>query len=137
MERQRKTLGQAAPAKVPLLMGKNLTNDIRANFGFLHKKIEKAPTGKPLTVSIKATSPAGIKWVRLRYRGVNQELAYETRLMPPSAEKDTYTVAVPAGQIDPQWDFMYYFEVMDKHGNGTIYPDLNKETPYVIVELVR
>lgn len=137
LEQQRKTLSQVAPTKVSLLREADLENDIRANFGFSHKKIEKAPVGKPLNIEIKATSPAGIEWVRLRYRGVNQELAYETRPMPPSAEKHTYTVTVPAGQIDPQWDFMYYFEVMDKNGNGTIYPDLNKETPYVIVELVR
>ncbi len=32
---------------------------------------------------------------------------------------------------------MYLIEVMDNRGNGKIYPDLNKETPYVVVRLVR
>jgi hypothetical protein len=32
---------------------------------------------------------------------------------------------------------MYLIEVMDNKGNGRIYPDLNKETPYVIVTLNR
>jgi hypothetical protein len=32
---------------------------------------------------------------------------------------------------------MYFIEAMSKNGNGTIYPDLNKETPYVIVKLQR
>ena len=57
--------------------------------------------------------------------------------MPLSNEKDTYTTIVPAEQINPEWDFMYLIEVMDKNGNGKIYPDLNKETPYKIVKLGR
>jgi hypothetical protein len=32
---------------------------------------------------------------------------------------------------------MYLIEVMDNNGNGRIYPDLNKETPYVFVKLIR
>jgi hypothetical protein len=30
---------------------------------------------------------------------------------------------------------MYLFEVMDNAGNGKIYPDLTKETPYVVVKV--
>jgi len=30
---------------------------------------------------------------------------------------------------------MYYIEAMDERGNGSIYPDLEKETPYVVVEV--
>jgi hypothetical protein len=30
---------------------------------------------------------------------------------------------------------MYLFEVMDNAGNGKIYPDLEQETPYVVVNL--
>jgi hypothetical protein len=32
---------------------------------------------------------------------------------------------------------MYLIEVMDNNGRGKIYPDLNKELPYVIVKLIR
>jgi hypothetical protein len=32
---------------------------------------------------------------------------------------------------------MYFIEAMDKGGNGKIHPDLDKETPYVIVKLLR
>jgi hypothetical protein len=32
---------------------------------------------------------------------------------------------------------MYLIEVMDNNGNGRIYPDLNKETPYRFVKLIR
>ena len=53
----------------------------------------------------------------------------------PSA--GSYSATVPAEDIDPGWDFMYFIEVMDKAGNGIIYPDLEKETPYIIVRLQR
>jgi len=32
---------------------------------------------------------------------------------------------------------MYYFEVMDNAGNGKVYPDFEKETPYIVVKLQR
>jgi hypothetical protein len=32
---------------------------------------------------------------------------------------------------------MYFVEVLDAKGNGRMYPDLEKELPYVIVQLAR
>lgn len=106
-------------------------------FKINHQPVASAPVGKPITVSIKVTASSGVKWVRLLYRSVNQEQEYQTLPMEPSEEKDTYQVIVPADQISPQWDFMYLIEVMDNNGKGKIYPDLNKETPYIIVKLIR
>jgi hypothetical protein len=57
--------------------------------------------------------------------------------MLPTGEKDLYQAIVPADRINPQWDFMYLIEVMDHNGKGRIYPDLNKETPYKVVKLIR
>jgi len=57
--------------------------------------------------------------------------------MEVSGEKDTYQAIVPAEQINPKWDFMYLIEVMDNNCKGKIYPDLNKETPYIVVKLER
>ena len=62
---------------------------------------------------------------------------YQTLPMCPTGEKDTYQVIVPAEQINPKWDFMYLIEVMDNNGKGKIVPDLYKETPYIIVKLIR
>ncbi len=134
---KRKVLPEATTAKVPLLGEVPPSARPKANFRIAHQPIVKASAGEPISVKIEVSSPAGIKWVKLRYRGVNQELAYETLPLQPSGDKGTYTVRVAAAQIDPKWDFMYYFEIMDKHGKGTIYPDFNQETPYIIVELSR
>ncbi|HTF31711.1 MAG TPA: hypothetical protein VK625_22795, partial [Flavitalea sp.] len=71
------------------------------------------------------------------YRSVNQEKDYQTLQMLPSGEKESYSAIVPADQLNTKWDFMYFIEVMDKKGNGSIYPDLNTATPYQIVKLIR
>jgi hypothetical protein len=97
--------------------------------------VTTAPADQPLTISVKVSAPAGVKWVRLRYRSVNQKEDYQTLDMRQTGEKDTFEATVPTEQVNKPWDFMYLIEVMDKNGNGKIYPDLNKETPYVIVKL--
>lgn len=80
---------------------------------------------------------AGIKWVSLCYRSVNQDMEYQTMQMLLTGEKDTFEATVPANQIDPKFDFMYFIKVVDNERRGIIYPDLNKETPYIIVKLLR
>jgi hypothetical protein len=57
--------------------------------------------------------------------------------MLPTGEKDRYQAVIPAEHVVPTWDMMYLIEVMDSRGNGKIYPDLNRETPYVVVRLSR
>ena len=99
--------------------------------------IDSAPVNKALTVRAKVTGVNGVKWVRLRYRPANQELDYETLRMTPSTEKDIYEATIPIQGINPRFDLLYLIEVMDNNGNGKTYPDMNIQTPYVIVKLVR
>ncbi len=106
-------------------------------FQVSHHTVTSAPVDKPLTVSVKVSAPAGVKWVKLRYRNVNQHQNYQSLQMLPTGEKKSYQVVVPAELINTKWDFMYLIEVMDNNGNGRIYPDLNNETPYIIVKLNR
>ena len=91
----------------------------------LVEAIENASTLTPLV------------WVRLRYRSVTQYEDFRTLDMLPTGSKDEYQAAVPGDHLDPKWDFMYLIEVMDNSGNGAIYPDLEMETPYVVVPLER
>ncbi len=102
-----------------------------------HEPPKNAAAGKPLTITADITSPAGIKWVRLRYRSVNQYLDYKTLPMSPSTAQGRYEATIPGDQIVPTWDLMYYLEMMDNQGNGTIYPDFNKTAPYILVHLER
>lgn len=57
--------------------------------------------------------------------------------MLPTGDGDLYQAVIPAEHVLPTWDLMYLIEVMDRRSNGQIYPDLNKETPYVVVRLMR
>src|SRR5262245_19186782 len=96
-----------------------------------------APAEKPLSVTVEARDPSGVKSVRLRYRSVNQYQDYRTLEMTPTGKRDQYHAVIPAEHVLPQWDLMYFIEAIDARGNGTIYPDLEKEAPYVVVKLQR
>ena len=128
--------GQGTVSTAPYYKAASHENDENL-FQITHQAVTSVPVGKPMKVSVKVSAPAGVKWVRLRHRSVNQEFDYQTLAMRPTGEKDTYQAVVPAEQIDPTWDYMYFIEVMDSKGNGSIYPDLNKETPYIFVKLTR
>jgi hypothetical protein len=53
------------------------------------------------------------------------------------ASMNTYRGRIPAAFIDPKWDLLYFVEVMDSQKRGRMYPDLEKETPYVVVSVQR
>jgi len=44
---------------------------------------------------------------------------------------------MPGEELAAPWDFMYLIEAMDNAGNGWMWPDIETETPYVIVHLKR
>jgi len=62
---------------------------------------------------------------------------YQTNQMVQTGEPGVYEAVIPASEINPRWDYMYLFRILDNENHGTIYPDLNRETPYIIVRLVR
>jgi hypothetical protein len=99
--------------------------------------IEKSPVNKAITIRATATGVNGIRWVRLRYRPMNQMLEYKTLRMNTTNEKDMFEAIIPVQEINPRFDMMYFIEVMDNNGNGKIYPDMNKQTPYVSVKLIK
>ncbi len=137
LEQKRKSFKPTGPVK----QAPHYTVEPNVNFEKLfnisNEPVTSVAVGKPLTIKLKVSALSGVKWVRLRYRNVNQEQEYQMLPMLSSGEKDVYQVVVPADKINPKWDFMYLIEIMDNKGNGTIYPDLNKNTPYVVVNLNR
>ena len=102
-----------------------------------HRPVTTASAGKPLSITADVRDPSGVKWVRLRYRSVNQHQDYQTLPMLAAGGTDHYRAVIPADHLAPTWDVMYFIEVMDKQGNGRIHPDLNKTTPYIVVKLQR
>lgn len=110
--------------------------DYSSLFNITHNPVESIGVGEDLVVKVEAEAAAGIKWIRLRHRAVNQTLDYESVEMTKTGE-GPYSVTIPREQIDLTYDFMYFIEIMDQDGNGRIYPDFEKETPYYFVSVER
>lgn len=104
---------------------------------FMQRAPAAAIPGHDLAVEVKVTAPAGLKWIRLRYRHVNQKEDYQTTDMALNSRTGLYAGSIPASFIDPHWDLMYFVEIVDRQGNGRIYPDLDVETPYIITSVKR
>lgn len=102
-----------------------------------HQPVRKAAHDQDLHIGARITAPAGVKWVRLRFRPVNQHFDYATLEMKARPGSDYFEATIPAAEINPAFDLMYFIELMDTAGNGRIYPDLDSETPYIVVELDR
>lgn len=96
---------------------------------------EPTAQGMPVTVTAKATDPSGIQIMRLHYRHMAQVEDYTVTDMKPDAN-GLYTGVIPPDFIDPHWSLMFFVEAVDKAGNGRLYPDLEKDKPYVIVPVV-
>jgi len=106
-------------SKAPIAVA--VTSDNKAP-AVTHTPIATAPVGKPLKVSAVVRDPSGVKWVRLRYRSVNQHQDYRTLEMVHVGD-DRYEAVVPGERIVSQWDFMYLIEVMDVHTSWSICND--------------
>ncbi len=78
-----------------------------------HNPITSAPAGKPLIISAEVSDPSGVKWIRLRYRSVNQYHDFQTMEMLSNGAENQYQAEVPGECLDPKWDFMYLIEAMD------------------------
>jgi hypothetical protein len=113
-----------------------ITNDLEPPI-LRHTPVERWPSEKPLLVHATVQDRSGVKWVRIRYRGVSQHQDFRTLELMQDGSADVFRAEIPGSHIRPEWDLMYYLEVMDAVGNGKIYPDLENQTPYHVVELER
>jgi hypothetical protein len=137
LERRRQDLKPDLATKLaPRFQPSAITGDGAAP-EVIHQPVLSFPTGRPLNITAQVRDPAGVKWVRLRYRSVNQHQDFLTLTMVSTGDKDQYRAVIPLEDFPSTWDLMYFIEAMDKDGNGRIHPDLSKETPYVVVKLQR
>jgi hypothetical protein len=137
LEEKRSTFTPVGKVTVAPKFSSIKPTDFDKLFVISDKPLTSTPAKRPININITISSTAGIKWVRLRYRSVNQEEAYKTLPMTATGAKNVYQVTVPASEVNPKFDFMYFVEIMDKNSHGKIYPDVNKGDPYRIVKLVR
>ncbi|HZM03202.1 MAG TPA: hypothetical protein VFC44_09275, partial [Candidatus Saccharimonadales bacterium] len=101
----------------------------------IHQPILAAPALQPLTIRAAVKSPAGIKWVQVLYRSVNQTKDYEALAMKQIDDHGNYEAVISASKIDSKFDFMYFLQAMDNQHCGAMFPDFNRQTPYFVVRL--
>jgi hypothetical protein len=102
-----------------------------------HIPVTTADPTKPLVLRATVRAASGVAWVRVRYRNVTQFEDYRAQDMLATEQPDVYEAIIPAAELDPRWDFMYLIEAIDTTDNGALYPDLEVETPYIVVRLQR
>jgi hypothetical protein len=90
-----------------------------------------AHPGKPLSLQLTITGGGAVRSVRLYYRPVNQLAKFKMLEAAPGAE-----FTIPASDISPRWDLMYYFEVLNERDGGWFQPDPLRETPYYTVQVI-
>ena len=101
-------------------------------------KLERVPSaipGRDLQIQALVSDPSGIQQVRLRYRHLTQFEDYLVAEMHLDPVSGLYQASIPGDFIIPGWDLMYFAEAVDSLGNGCMIPDLDREMPYVIVEI--
>ncbi|HUG12029.1 MAG TPA: hypothetical protein VMM36_13495 [Opitutaceae bacterium] len=101
------------------------------------ERVTTAPVGEPIRIVARATDPSGVRSLRLRYRHVTQYEDYLTIDMAPTGRSDEFAATIPGNFVIPKWDVMYFIEAIDDAGNGAMWPDYNREPPYVFVNLQR
>ncbi|MEX2351189.1 MAG: hypothetical protein WD529_02030 [Balneolaceae bacterium] len=107
-------------------------------FQVQHEPVVSHPAGTPLTIEIQVDAPAGVRWVHLRHRLVNEELRFSTIPMERVAgEENLWRATVPVEEMDPLFNHMYFIEMMDEDGNGRIWPDGDRTAPHIYVRLQR
>ncbi len=100
-------------------------------------RIATAKLNQDLNVSAEVVDASGVQNVVLRFRNVNQFEDYKSMQMVYNPSSKKYEACIPSEFCDGKYDVMYFIEVMDDKGNGAIYPDLEREIPYVIVHFER
>jgi len=103
-------------------------------------RLERPAAAKPghdLRITARVTDPSGVRSVRLRYRRLTQREDYQTLEMTVDRVSGLYEAKISGEFIVPRWDLMYFVEALDNKGNGRRYPDLETESPYVVVPLSR
>jgi len=122
--------GEAEP--IPVL----LADEFSAPAIVEHEPPSRHSASEPLRLSVKLTEGSRRAHVRLHYRTVDQNADFKTMRMQETGARE-YAAVIPAADLDPLFDEMYYFEALDRYGSGTFYPDPFTGGRYLVVRITR
>ncbi|HSJ72564.1 MAG TPA: hypothetical protein VLA29_13070, partial [Acidimicrobiia bacterium] len=100
-----------------------------------HDPIEVCSPGRAITVVASVDHDAELVRTVLHYRYANQY--YEWQHVGLTRRDGRHVAQIPGAYVVPQWDIMYYIELVDALGNHVMAPglgDLN-EIPYWVVRV--
>jgi hypothetical protein len=100
-----------------------------------HTPVAEHAPGQPLEIVADVNDNSSVQKVVLYYRPTRQTMEYSAATMMKVGEK--YVATIPGAFITTEYDMMYYFEAFDSHGNGSIHPNAEIETPYFVVKVKR
>ena len=95
-----------------------------------HEVPAAVEAGQPLSVQVQISPGRDVSSVGLHYRPVNQLAKFKT--IENAAGRTSFTI--PAEDVSPKWDLMYYLEVLNNEGSGWFQPDPHVTTPYYLVK---
>ena len=100
-----------------------------------HERILSHQSHKPLSLQVKVNNNPSVLDIKMHYRKVDQNEEFKTVSMKKDGERE-YVGIIPVRELDSLYDMMYYFEVLDRSGNGTFYPDPFSQGRYFIVKML-
>ena len=95
----------------------------------VHRPPTEAEPQQPLQLTLQISPPNRVSLVRLHYRPLNQSAKFKTLEATPQ----NLTFKIPAKDISPKWDLLYYFEILNDQQTGWFEPDPATATPYYVV----
>jgi hypothetical protein len=100
-----------------------------------HAPVTACRPGEALRLAFTIRDPAGVAVARLHYRALGGPGA--EHVLDLGLGAGDYRGEIPASAIDPSHDLIYRVEAVDRFGNGALYPDPDRGTPYVVVTVRR
>ncbi len=99
-----------------------------------HRPVAGHSASEPMHLAVKLADDRDGLDVRLHYRTVDQNADFRTLAMRRTGVGE-YAATIPAGDLDPLFDEMYYFEAVDAAGRGSFHPDPFAGTRYHVVSI--
>lgn len=108
---QATSMAPVPPQKFPKLLPRPM---------MVHEPPKRAVAGQPIRLRLQISPMSNVTVVRLHYRPVNQNTEFKML-------DNTFTI--PGKDVSPNWDLMYYFEVLNNEGTGWFDPDPLADLP--------
>lgn len=96
-----------------------------------HEPVQSCHVGDSVCLTIHVNGD-DIKEILCHYSYTDQTQPLMTVCMQRS--ENCFTAFIPTQYITAKRDLLYYFEIIHESGEGEIYPNFRKQTPYFVIE---